>query len=270
MNGVTAFAPVTCVKVDVVVRVEVKQAQHTCTVFDVHSSLISIEVTDRAGPALPAAARRILRQARGHDSILLLETTCALLLPAMPFSGAQAVARRISPFLSSFACKVQVYHGTTALLVLQQLHEAGARPLTQEECDDPLSPAAPLTERAHQHQEEPRDADATPFPHLAFLTNYPAPRLLHLLPYDLACRYQCVPVGSERKKLTLATCRWLDDEVLAQLQMVTRREIFQVGCEVSIIEEVLRYWQRVQESLEHRGTRINTSKLCSSSSSSSR
>lgn len=227
-------------------RLEVEQVQHTHTVFDVHSSLISIEVVDRTGSALPAAARRILRQARGHASVLLLETTCALLLPAMPFSGAQAVARRISPFLSGFACKVQVYHGTTALSVLQQLHAAGARFLTHEECDDPLSPTASWIE--HAYSEQIPGNSVVPFPRLAFLTHYPPPRLLHLFPYDLACRHQCVPVGSERKKLTLATCRWLDDEVLTQLRDITRREIFQVGCDLSIIEEVLRYWQRAQES----------------------
>lgn len=158
---------------------------------------------------------------------------------------------------------MHVYHGATALLVLQHLREAGARPIGPEECDDLLSPTSLAPEQAEQA--DCQEISATPLPYLAFLTDYPSPRLLHLFPYELACRYQCVPVGTERKTLTLATCHWLNREIVAQLRTVTRREIFQVRCEVTIIDEVLRYWQRIQERSASADARVCVDKLCSPS-----
>lgn len=242
---------------------DVKQTQHAVgTAFDVNSSLISIEVTDGTIDALPSAARRIRRQVRSHDSVLLLETACVLLLPATPFSGAQAVARRISPLLSGFLCELHVYHGATALLVLQRLRSNGARPLAPAGDDEEFCPDSPPGQTS---QAECESRDETPLPYLAFLTDYPSPRLLRLFPFELACLYQCVPVGSERKMLTLATCHWLNREIIAQLRAATRREIFQVRCEMSIIDEVLRYWQRVRELANQETAEAQTDKLCSRS-----
>ena len=102
-------------------------------------------------------------------------------------------------------------------------------------------------------------------PYLAFLTNYPAPHLLHLFPYELACRYQCVPVGAERNMLTLATCHWLNREIVTQLRTATHRGIFQVRCEVTMIDEILRYWQRLQGTLGKSCNALETDEVCSSS-----
>ena len=242
---------------------DVKQAQHAGTALDVHLSLISIEATDRIVDALPSIARRIRGQVRGHDSVLLLGTTCALLLPTTPFSGAQAMARRISPLLSGFPCELHVYHGTTALLVLQRLREAGARLLALEEYEDTL--LSPSSENEQAHQAEHQAIAGMPLPYLAFLTDYPSPHLLHLFPYELACRYQCVPVGTERKALTLATCHWLNREVVTQLHTATRRDIFQVRCETTIIEEVLCYWKRIKEVKGRKRAGLDTDVLCSRS-----
>ncbi|HEX7736808.1 MAG TPA: hypothetical protein VF458_18320 [Ktedonobacteraceae bacterium] len=239
-----------------------KQTQHAGTAFDVNSSLISITVTDAVKDVLLAAARRIRRQVRAYDGVLLLKTTCALVLPATPLSGAQAVANRLGPLLSSFPCELHVYHGATALLILQRLREAGARPIAPDECEHVLSPT-PLDAEAVQQEEEPERVSA-PLPYLAFLADYPAPHLLHLFPYELACRYQCVPVGSERKMLTLATCHWLNREVVAHLRTATRREIFQVRCELTIIDEVLRYWQGMQEPAVREHAEVRADVLCSS------
>jgi hypothetical protein len=82
-------------------------------------------------------------------------------------------------------------------------------------------------------------------PHLAVLAQYPAPRILHLFPYELACHYRCVPVGAERTMLTLATSQRLELEVIAYFQEITRRNIFLVRCEASMIEDVLLYWHRI-------------------------
>ena len=209
---------------------------------------------------LPLAARRIRRQVRFSDSVLLLDKNCVLLLPATPFSGAQAVASRIALLLSGFSCKLHVYHGATALLVLQRLNEAGAKPVPYEEGREIL-PAPPL-EEGQARRAECKGPAAHRLPYLAFLASYPPPHVLHLFPYELACRYQCVPVGAERKILTLATCRWLNREIVARLRVATSREIFQVRCEMTTIDEVLRYWQRLQETEESGSTELRTIEVC--------
>ena len=101
------------------------------------------------------------------------------------------------------------------------------------------------------------------FPYLAFLTNYPPPHLLHLVPYELACRYQCVPLGAERRMLTVATCHWLNREVTAHLHAATRRKIFQVRCERATLDEVLHYWQRLQQTADP--ARAQVDEVCHSS-----
>jgi hypothetical protein len=65
--------------------------------------------------------------------------------------------------------------------------------------------------------------------------------------------------------LTLATCHWLNREVAALLGTATRREIFQVRCEMTIIDEVLRYWQRMRELSTRDSLELRADKLCSSS-----
>lgn len=228
-----------------VVRLDEEKTQHAGPILDAYSSLICIEVPDESVHVLPLAARRIRRQIRLSDSMLLLERGCALLLPATPFSGAQAVASRIALLLTSISCELRVYHGATAQLVAQRLHEAGARLLSREECQE-VAPAIPQ-EKERTRQVEQRGSALNRLPYLAFLTNYPPPQLLHLFPYELACRYQCVPVGEERRVLTLGTCRRLNHEIITQLRAATSREIFQVRCEATTIDEVLCYWRQLQE-----------------------
>jgi Type II secretion system (T2SS), protein E, N-terminal domain len=86
-------------------------------------------------------------------------------------------------------------------------------------------------------------------PYLAFLTQYPSQRLLHLFPYELAYRYRCVPVGAERGTLTLAASEPLDHTVIAYFQTLIQQRIFQVRCEASMIDDILRYWQRFEPPL---------------------
>lgn len=243
-----------------------KKAQHAGLAFDVNASLISIEVTTGSAHALPLAARRICRQARTSDSILLLGRICALLLPATPFSGAQVVASRVAQLLANMHCEMHVYHGVTALLLLQRLREAGAVTITPDERAECPMPAIPVTpDVIYAGQGEKKDLPAAALPYLAFLTNYPAPHLLRLFPYEIACRYQCVPVGAERNMLTLATCHWLNREIIAQLRTTTRRGIFQVRCEATMVDEILRYWQHLQETPDSACTELVADEVYSSS-----
>jgi Type II secretion system (T2SS), protein E, N-terminal domain len=234
-----------------IVGLDEKRTQHAGSAFDVNSSLIYIEATGGPPQALQLAARRMSSQVRYSDSVVFLESACALLLPATPFSGAQALAERLAPFLTDVLYDLQVYHGATALLILQHLHESGARTLSRLEPPEARIPAAPGKAQAFPEGKKPAPAHALPY--LAFLANYPSPRLLHLFPYELACRYQCVPVGVERNMLTLATCNRLNRDIVTQLRSATRRGIFQVRCEISVIDEVLCYWRRFQEGTERAG-----------------
>jgi hypothetical protein len=225
-----------------VVGLDEEKTQHAGLAFDLHSSLILIEVSDESIPVLPLVARRIRCQIRLSDTVLLLERNCALVLPAVPFSGAQTVANRIAPLLAGIPCELRAYHGTTALLLLQRLREAGARAVSPEEYVE-----SPISQKNAPSHAEAGCATSNALPYLASLTTYPPPRLLHLFPYELACRYQCIPVGAERRILTLATCRRLTREIIGQLRVATSREIFQVRCEMTMIDEVLHYWRRLQE-----------------------
>lgn len=223
-----------------------ERQQATKLALDVHGSLILIKVVGEAIQALPLVARCIRKQVSSSHSVLLLEGICALLLPATPFSGAQVMASRLVQSLVNVPHEMHVYHGTTALLVLQRLHRSGVVAIADEITADPAIPAMPV-KSDQSSQKERKETAVVSLPYLAFLTQYPATPLLHLFPYELACHYQCAPIGAARNMLTLATCRWLNREIIAQLRAATRRGIFQVRCDVTMINEILGYWQRLQE-----------------------
>lgn len=241
-----------------------KKTQQTGSAVDPHLSLILIEAADEFAHVLPLLARRIRCQLRLSDSVLLLDKSCALVFPATPFSGAQEVMNRISVLLAGISCEQHAYHGTTALLLLQRLREAGAQLIPREECTrlPPLIFAPCQREAGHTET----GCAATPaLPYLAFLTTYPPPRLLHLFPYELACRYRCIPVGAERHILTLAACQRLTREIVGHLRAATSRDIFQVRCEMTMIDEVLHYWRRLQEGTSVADAPGNSDELSHSS-----
>lgn len=200
--------------------------------------LLYIRETKQAGMALQRAAQRIKCNVRHDDLVLLLNEACGIVLFDTTFAGAQAVARRIYTLLADIDYELQIVSGLAAQLLLQRLRNEGAA--TVSEFEEPVD-SAPLQE-AGQGSNEDDD-----LPYLAFLVNYPSHRLLHQFPYELACRYRCVPVGAERDFITVATCQRLTHEVIARFREETRRNIFQVRCESGIIDDVLHYWQnRIQ------------------------
>lgn len=239
-----------------------KKTQHAGLALDVHSSLISVEVTGGPEQALQLATRCFQHLGRVYDSVLLLENICALLLPSTPFSGAQALAGQVSLLLTDVPCALQVCHGATALMILQHLQDAGARTLSFKEYANMLGSRSQA--EAQASTEKKRLASSNMLPYLAFLMSYPAPGLLHLFPYELACRYQCVPLGVEDNVLTLATCHWLNREIITHLHSATRRGIFQVRCEMLVIDEVLRYWRHLQDIPGNDYMEVEQDKTCSS------
>jgi hypothetical protein len=209
--------------------------------IDECASLVQITASAKCVPALLQAAGRIRRNIRRTDTILLLEQVCAIGLPATPLQGAQSVARRVKTLLVEVDCDIQTFYGLSALTLWQQML-----------CQRTLVVGAEESQTEHPHafptaQQPYVNTPAQSMPYLAFLASYPSRRLLHLFPYELACRYQCVPVGAERDMLTIGTSQRLDESVIAHMQEVTRHGIFQVRCDVSMIDDVLRYWQSAQK-----------------------
>jgi hypothetical protein len=195
-------------------------------------ALIYIQASQRSCLALHRATRRIRGNVRRNDSVLLHGTNCIILLPSTLPEGAQVVARRIYTLLADVEFELQIIYDRAAFALMQRL-QVGHVFTVVEECEAIYRPVSTM----------PWRSDQSGLPYLAFLATYPPHRLLHLFPYDLACRHRCVPVGAERGVLTLATCRQLDQDLISYFHDVTQHNIFQVRCEVEMIEDILKYWK---------------------------
>lgn len=206
-------------------------------------SLLCVSVAETSASNVRRVARRICRNVRRSDCVLYVGRVCAVVFPATPLAGAQAAARRLRELLVDVEFELQVLSGAAALTMLQHLRAHSAVVAQREEELD--IPARQGQEQRERQEQEIQERDRDTLPHLAVLPQYPAPRILHLFPYELAARYHCVPVGAERTMLTLATSQHLETEVIAYFQELTRRNIFLVHCEASMIDDVLLYWQRI-------------------------
>jgi len=204
-------------------------------------AVLYIECTERACSSLQRAVRRIRENVRRSDVVWWVETSCAIVLEGTPPEGVQAVAKRISMLLADVDCTLQIVFGDTAQALLQRLHAEQAVIVVSNEMQSPQI----IGYEQEKQLLVPSGDEGSELPYLAFLAHYPSHRILHLFPYELACRYRCVPVGAERKVLTIATCHRLDDYIVAQFQEITQRDIFQVRCEAGMIDDVLNYWQRL-------------------------
>jgi hypothetical protein len=208
-------------------------------------ALIHLQASAQSAAALERAIRRIRQQIRASDLIFSLEGECALLLHSATLAGAETVLRRLRPLLADVEHSARCLAGEAARQFLHELQRRQPRLIEGERHEQ--------QEIGHNKQAEAAtrsDADqsqaASQLPYLAFLSSYPSIRLLQILPYELARRYRCVPIGAERGTLTLATARRLDRATLDHLQTVTQRAIFQVRCEPEMINEILSYWEQQQ------------------------
>jgi len=197
-------------------------------------ALLYIQASQQSCIALQLAAQRIRRNVRSSDTVLLLDTDCIVVLSHVTVDGAQVVARRVYALLADVEFELQILCDNAALALLQRLQCERTINAVEKEERSPQLPTSMMR----------RVLDRDELPYLAFLANYPSHRLLHLFPYELACRHHCVPVGAERGVLTLATCRRFDHELIMQFCNITQRGIFQVRCEASMIDDILKYWKR--------------------------
>ncbi|MBX5451626.1 hypothetical protein [Thermogemmatispora sp.] len=211
-------------------------------------ALIHLQAASHSTAALERAVRRIRQQIRASDLILLLEGECALLLRSATLVGAEAVMRRLGPLLADVEHSARCLAGEAARQFLHDLQRRQPRLIRGEQRDLQSQDRTQRGEAATAFEADQGQATSQ-LPYLAFLSSYPSLRLLHLLPYELAQRYRCVPIGAERGTLTLATVRRLDRSALDHLQTVTQRAIFQVRCEPEMISEILHYWEQQQRRL---------------------
>jgi len=203
---------------------------------DEQVTLICIQGSGQSQILLRCAAQRIRQNVRRTDMVLVSGISCIAVLYDTPLEGAQAVARRISTLLADIEYEIQILRGKAAYALMQRLQTECAIVVEQKEPEPTHGSSLATLSVAGRELE--------PLPYLAFLANYPPQRLLHLFPYELARRYHCFPVGAERGILTLATSQELDREAVSHVQEVIQRNIFQVRCEASMIDDVLSYWQR--------------------------
>jgi hypothetical protein len=215
-------------------------------------SLVCITLNEQSAASVRRVARRVCRNVRQSDCVLYAGRVCAVVLACTALSGAQAVARRLRDLLVDVEYELQALSGAAAVTTLQHLR-AHESVVVQREEDGDLSRPAFGRREGMREREEDREQDRwreetrerETLPQLSVLSQYPAPRVLHLFPYELARRYRAVPVGAERSILTLATCQHLEADVIAYFQQVTRRNIFLVRCEERMVEDVLLYWRRI-------------------------
>jgi MshEN domain len=202
-----------------------------------HFSLICIYAFEDSEASLARAAPRIRRNVRQGDTVLLAERACAIILSETTLESAQALARRLVVLLADVECELELLHGLAARELVERMQAARAVEIQYEEERSP----------AFLPEVEQAALPGVSLPYLAFLADYPPRRLFRLFPYDLACQYQCFPVGAERDMLTVGTRERLDEQVIEHFRQVTKRGIFQVRCEARLIDDVLRYWQRLYE-----------------------
>ena len=224
--------------------------QHVRQGHDEQFSLVSISVGETSVSSLRRVARRICRNVRRSDCVLYAGNVCAVVFSGTSLLGGQAATRRLRELLVDVEYELQVLSGAAALTMLQHLRAHSAVVVQRDE-DLPI----PIRRDREQEQEDEEERQAVEdrdtMPHLAVLSQYPTPRILNLFPYELACHYSCVPVGAEGTMLTLATCQRLELDVVTSFQEITRRNIFLVRCEASMIRDILLYWQRISPARPH-------------------
>jgi hypothetical protein len=218
-------------------------------------SLVCIALSEKSAASVRRVARRICRNVRQSDCVLYAGSVCAVVFAGTPLSAAQAAARRLCDLLVDVEYELQVLSGASAVTMLQHLRAHQAAVVQREDDADFSMYMSGRRERErgqglqeddeYKRGESAESAERETLPQLSVLSQYPAPRVLHLFPYELARHYRCIPVGAERSILTLATCQHLEADVIAYFQEVTRRNIFLVRCEEHMVEDVLLYWQRI-------------------------
>ena len=71
------------------------------------------------------------------------------------------------------------------------------------------------------------------------LPNALSTRLKSLIPYDIASRFRCVPVGRDHQRLTVAMADPTDTKTIQKLHEATHMSIFPVSCDSKALDQLL-------------------------------
>jgi hypothetical protein len=209
------------------------------------------------------AIRRTLRRS---DQILIdaQGIGAALLFPSVDQDGIVSIAGRISrsinllqaetivpplehetEILLSFASYPQAAHSLEQLLLQagQPQGHISFRPAVIP--GDKHTPArmghtgyTASARSARVRETRLREARANGIPFMQLPSRLPA-RLKRLVPYALALKLRCAPVGRNHNQLTVAMANPLDTQALCRLREVTGMSIFPVSCEIAALDMLL-------------------------------
>ncbi|HET8840503.1 MAG TPA: diguanylate cyclase [Ktedonobacteraceae bacterium] len=83
-----------------------------------------------------------------------------------------------------------------------------------------------------------QEARANGIPFMQIPSRLPT-RLKQLIPYSLALKLRCAPVGRNHNQLTVAMANPLDDQAISCLHETTGMTIYPVSCEIAALETLL-------------------------------
>jgi hypothetical protein len=199
----------------------------------------------------------IRRTIRSTDQLLIeVGTGLAIILPHLDRWGVPVVLERISNSISLLQAVTVVppittetaivfgagsYHSAhPSMLHLLKQADSTVRSFTLRPAITEQLPVVPReTAPLPVINEEERNADTSAAPFMELPTRIP-PRLKQLLPYDVALRIGCIPVGRVQKRLTVAMAQPQDKESVRLLQHMTGMSIFPVACREEDLRALLR------------------------------
>lgn len=219
-----------------------------CFHYHVHAGIIE---------QILANVRRVLRSA---DQLLMYEQSGAvLLLPDVDRWGAEAILERVYQSVAllqaqtlipplTFETTITIGAGSypdPAASPEALLQHTGivARALTLRPVVSTLYTQgccvhAPCTEVCSELDHIPRPASYAQAPFMT-LPRRLAKRLTQLVPYAVALRLRCVPVGRDQHRLTVAMSNPFDSEQVQQLCELTGMNIFPVSCKEEDLNALL-------------------------------
>ena len=201
----------------------------------------------------------IRRVIRSTDQVLIEPGIClTIILPHLDRWGVPVVLERIYNSISLLQAETveppvttetAIMFGagschsphTSLLHLLKQVNSTvrsfTLRPAITEQLPAVRAPRETLPLPAVNEKERKVDTSTAPFMELP--ARIP-PRLKQLLPYDVALRIGCIPVGRVQKRLTVAMVQPQDGESVRLLQRVTGMSIFPVACREADLRVLLR------------------------------
>jgi GGDEF domain-containing protein len=206
----------------------------------------------------------IRRTLRADDQILADEqgTGAAILFPEVDQEGIARIAERISRSINLLQAETVVpplqyeteivsgfaSYPSPARTLEELLYHSGQiqerivfRPavISQRPCT-PMrtSRSEDLVRKSRSKETRLLKAHANSIPFMQIPSRLPT-RLKQLIPYSLAVKLRCAPVGRNHNQLTVAMANPMDTQALGLLREATGMTIFPVSCEIAALDILL-------------------------------